>query len=49
MGIYDVMKLCKVDVFIICMGLVVFMGVFFFVVGSKGKRFCMLNLRVMIY
>ncbi|GFP98938.1 ATP-dependent clp protease proteolytic subunit 3 chloroplastic [Phtheirospermum japonicum] len=48
-GIYDAMKLCKADVSTICMGLAASMGAFLIVSGSKGKRFCMPNARVMIH
>ncbi|KAL0424047.1 UNVERIFIED_CONTAM: ATP-dependent Clp protease proteolytic subunit, chloroplastic [Sesamum radiatum] len=49
MGIYDAMKLCKADVSTICMGLAASMGAFLLASGSKGKRFCMPNARVMIH
>ncbi|XP_027078235.1 ATP-dependent Clp protease proteolytic subunit 3, chloroplastic-like [Coffea arabica] len=49
MGIYDAMKLCKADVSTICMGLAASMGAFLLACGSKGKRFCMPNARVMIH
>ncbi|KAI3451810.1 hypothetical protein Pfo_008475 [Paulownia fortunei] len=49
MGIYDAMKLCKADVSTICMGLAASMGAFLLAAGSKGKRFCMPNARVMIH
>ncbi|EPS61549.1 hypothetical protein M569_13250, partial [Genlisea aurea] len=49
MGIYDAMKLCKADVSTICMGLAASMGAFLLASGSKGKRFCMPNSRVMIH
>ncbi|GFP95461.1 ATP-dependent clp protease proteolytic subunit 3 chloroplastic [Phtheirospermum japonicum] len=49
MGIYDAMKLCKADVSTICMGLAASMGAFLIASGSKGKRFCMPNSRVMIH
>ncbi|XP_047328101.1 ATP-dependent Clp protease proteolytic subunit 3, chloroplastic [Impatiens glandulifera] len=49
MGIYDAMKLCKADVSTICMGLAASMGAFLLASGSKGKRFCMPNGRVMIH
>lgn len=49
MGIYDAMKLCKADVSTICIGLAASMGAFLLAAGSKGKRFCMPNARVMIH
>ncbi|XP_075475754.1 ATP-dependent Clp protease proteolytic subunit 3, chloroplastic [Primulina tabacum] len=49
MGIYDAMKLCKADVSTINMGLAASMGAFLLASGSKGKRFCMPNARVMIH
>lgn len=49
MGIYDAMKLCKADVSTICMGLAASMGAFLLASGTKGKRFCMPNARVMIH
>lgn len=47
--IYDIMQYIKVDVVIICLGLVVLMGLFLLVVGIKGKRLVLFNLRIMIY
>ncbi|KAJ6402467.1 ATP-DEPENDENT CLP PROTEASE PROTEOLYTIC SUBUNIT 3 CHLOROPLASTIC [Salix viminalis] len=49
LGIYDAMKLCKADVSTICLGLAASMGAFLLAAGSKGKRFCMPNGRVMIH
>ena len=49
MGIYDAMKQCKADVSTICMGLAASMGAFLLASGSKGKRYCMPNSRVMIH
>lgn len=49
MGIYDAMKLCKADVSTVCLGLAASMGAFLLAAGSKGKRFCMPNSRVMIH
>ncbi|OMO55579.1 ClpP [Corchorus capsularis] len=49
MGIYDAMKMCKADVSTICFGLAASMGAFILASGSKGKRFCMPNSRVMIH
>ncbi|XP_020591262.1 ATP-dependent Clp protease proteolytic subunit 3, chloroplastic-like [Phalaenopsis equestris] len=49
MGIYDAMKLCKADVSTVCLGLAASMGAFLLAAGTKGKRFCMPNSRVMIH
>lgn len=49
MGIYDAMKMCKADVSTICMGLAASMGAFLLASGSKGKRYCMPNAKVMIH
>ena len=49
MGIYDAMKLCKADVSTFCLGFAASMGAFLLASGSKGKRFCMPNARVMIH
>ncbi|KAL2927817.1 ATP-dependent Clp protease proteolytic subunit 3 chloroplastic [Bienertia sinuspersici] len=49
MGIYDAMKQCKADVSTVCMGLAASMGAFLLASGSKGKRFCMPNSKVMIH
>ncbi|KAF9600396.1 hypothetical protein IFM89_008745 [Coptis chinensis] len=49
MGIYDAMKMCKADVSTVSLGLAASMGAFLLASGSKGKRFCMLNARVMIH
>ena len=49
MGIYDAMKLCKSDVSTVFLGLAASMGVFSLASGSKGKKFCMPNARVMIH
>lgn len=49
MGIYDVMKLCKADISTICFGLAASMGAFLLCAGTKGKRYCMPNARVMIH
>ncbi|KAI9127815.1 hypothetical protein K1719_000808 [Acacia pycnantha] len=49
MGIYDAMKLCKADVSTICVGLAASTSAFILASGTKGKRFCMPNGRVMIH
>ncbi|KAL5722115.1 endopeptidase Clp [Ranunculus cassubicifolius] len=49
MGIYDAMKMCKADVSTVCLGLAASMGAFLLCSGTKGKRYCMPNARVMIH
>ncbi|KAK7340904.1 hypothetical protein VNO77_21621 [Canavalia gladiata] len=49
MGIYDAMKLCKADVSTVCLGLAASMGAFILASGTKGKRYCMPNSKVMIH
>lgn len=49
MGIYDAMKLCNADISTICIGIAASMGAFLLAAGSKGKRFCMPNARVMMH
>ncbi|KAJ6822260.1 ATP-dependent Clp protease proteolytic subunit 3, chloroplastic [Iris pallida] len=49
MGIYDAMKLCQADVSTVCFGLAASMGAFLLAAGTKGKRYCMPNARVMIH
>lgn len=49
MGIYDAIKLCKADISTVCLGLAASMGAFLLASGSKGKRFCMPNAKVMIH
>ena len=49
MGIYDAMKLCRAPVSTICFGLAASMGAFLLCAGTKGKRYCMPNARVMIH
>lgn len=43
------MKLCKADVSTVCLGLAASMGAFLLAAGTKGKRYCMPNGRVMIH
>lgn len=43
------MKLCKADVSTVCLGLAASMGAFLLAAGTKGKRFCMPNAKVMIH
>ncbi|CAJ2672415.1 unnamed protein product [Trifolium pratense] len=49
MGVYDAMKLCKADISTVCFGLAASMGAFLLAAGTKGKRYCMPNARVMIH
>ncbi|MEY4475144.1 MAG: ATP-dependent Clp endopeptidase proteolytic subunit ClpP [Pseudomonadota bacterium] len=49
MSIYDTMQFIKPDVSTICMGQACSMGAFLLTAGSKGKRFCLPNSRVMIH
>ncbi|KAI5411248.1 hypothetical protein KIW84_056390 [Lathyrus oleraceus] len=49
MGIYDAMKLCNADVSTVCLGLAASMGAFLPATGTKGKRYCMSNSKVMIH
>ena len=49
MSIYDTMKFIKPDVSTICMGQAWSMGAFLLTAGTKGKRFCLPNSRVMIH
>src|SRR5450631_4874 len=49
MAIYDTMQFIKPDVSTLCTGLAASMGAFLLAAGSKGKRFCLPNSRVMIH
>ncbi|RFT09149.1 ATP-dependent Clp endopeptidase proteolytic subunit ClpP [Providencia rettgeri] len=49
MSIYDTMQFIKPDVSTICMGQACSMGAFLLAAGTKGKRFCLPNSRVMIH
>ncbi len=49
MAIYDTMKFIKPDVSTLCMGMAASMGAFLLSSGTKGKRFCLPNSRVMIH
>uniref|UniRef100_A0ACD5VGY8 Uncharacterized protein n=1 Tax=Avena sativa TaxID=4498 RepID=A0ACD5VGY8_AVESA len=49
MGIYDAMKFCKADISTVCFGLAASMGAFLLAAGTRGKRFCMPNARIMIH
>lgn len=48
MAIYDGMKLCRADISTYCMGLAANVAAFILACGTRGKRFCMPNSRVMI-
>jgi ATP-dependent Clp protease, protease subunit len=49
MAIYDTMQFIKPDVSTLCTGLAASMGAFLLAAGTKGKRFCLPNSRVMIH
>ncbi|WP_224652491.1 ATP-dependent Clp endopeptidase proteolytic subunit ClpP [Pectobacterium versatile] len=49
MSIYDTMQFIKPDVSTICMGQACSMGAFLLTAGTKGKRICLPNSRVMIH
>lgn len=49
MSIYDTMQFIKPDVSTICLGQACSMGSFLLAAGTKGKRFCLPNARVMIH
>ena len=49
MAMYDTMQFIKPDVSTLCTGLAASMGAFLLCAGSKGKRFCLPNSRVMIH
>ena len=49
MAIYDTMNFIKLDVSTLCMGMAASMGAFLLSSGTKGKRFCLPNSRVMIH
>lgn len=49
MAIYDTLKFIKPDVSTVCMGLAASMGAFLLSAGTKGKRFCLPNAKVMIH
>lgn len=49
MAIYDTMNFIKPDVSTVCMGQAASMGAFLLSAGTKGKRFCLPNARVMIH
>ncbi|RUO25229.1 ATP-dependent Clp endopeptidase, proteolytic subunit ClpP [Aliidiomarina minuta] len=49
MAIYDTMQFIKNDVSTVCMGQAASMGAFLLNAGTKGKRYCLPNSRVMIH
>ncbi len=49
MAIYDTMKFIKPNISTVCMGQAASMGAFLLSGGTKGKRFCLPNARVMIH
>ena len=49
MAIYDTMQFIKPDVSTICMGMAASMGAFLLASGTKGKRHCLPNAKVMIH
>lgn len=49
MGIYDMMQFIKCDVATYCIGMAASMGSLLLTAGTKGKRYCMPNSRVMIH
>lgn len=49
MAIYDTMNFIKPDVSTVCIGQAASMGAFLLSGGTKGKRFCLNNSRVMIH
>lgn len=49
MSIYDTMNFIKPDVSTLCLGQAASMGAFLLSAGEKGKRFALLNSRIMIH
>jgi ATP-dependent Clp protease protease subunit len=49
LAIYDTMQFIKPDVSTLCVGQAASMGAFLLAAGSKGKRYCLPNSRVMIH
>ena len=49
MAIYDTMQFIKPDVSTLCIGQAASMGALLLTAGSKSKRFCLANSRVMIH
>ena len=49
LAIYDTMQFVKCDVATYCLGQAASMGAFLLTAGTKGKRYCLPNARVMIH
>ena len=49
LAIYDTIQYIKSDVVTICMGMAASLGALLLACGTKGKRFCLPNARVMIH
>ncbi len=49
LGIYDTIQFIKPDVSTLCIGQAASMGAFLLSAGTKGKRYCLPNSRVMIH
>lgn len=49
LAIYDMMQFVKCDVATYCMGMAASMGSLLLTAGTKGKRYCMPNSKVMIH
>ena len=49
LGIYDTMQYVKPDISTLCIGQAASMGSFLLAAGTKGKRFCLPNSRVMVH
>ncbi|MCV2525018.1 MAG: ATP-dependent Clp endopeptidase proteolytic subunit ClpP [Candidatus Lightella neohaematopini] len=49
MAIYDVIQFVKPDVSTLCIGQAASMGALLLMAGTKGKRFCLPNSRIMIH
>lgn len=49
MAIYDTMRFIKPDISTLCIGQAASMGAFLLSGGTKGKRYCLPNARVMIH
>ena len=49
LAIYDTMQFIKPDVATLCTGFAASMGAFLLAAGTKGKRYCLPNSRVMIH
>lgn len=49
LAIYDTMQFIKPDVSTMCIGQAASMGAFLLAAGTKGKRYCLPNARVMIH